>query len=48
MLCRLEPHKILPYKIVEYYKFELYIKSWVPNCITVPNFMKIGLNVAEI
>jgi len=41
-------HIRLPYKIVENYKFELYVRRWVPKCITVPNFMKICQNVAEI
>ena len=37
-----------PDKIVENYKFELYVRCWGPICITVPNLIKIGQVVAEI
>jgi len=37
-----------PYKMVENYKFELYVRRWGRICITVPNLNKIGQAVAEI
>ena len=47
--CRVDSSHIrLSYKIVEKYKFDLYIRCWVPKCITVPNFMKISQKIAEI